>query len=304
MPKYIVILLFISVLLFPKPIFAQQKTAVQPNLPKQMVRITPIFIDMPLTKAGENTYLLKIENLYPVPIGIKTSLQSLDPTDEESGVQFGEPKQNQPFITWISLSDKDFLIPENGSKTITITVIPPKEAKDGGYYGILFLTPIVSKPLDKTSPTVVSRIGALMFASIGTPKAAKPEQKAKIEEFKFIDNYSDKTPEMVLRAKSTYPYLISAKATADIKQILGKTRIIKLEDKRILPDKIRRWTKPVELPIGIYSANVAVSLGGGEMIYKKTYLPYLAFLLIVLILILGRKRLKKAFVVLIKGSKH
>ena len=303
--KYIAILLFISVFL-PRTAFAQNTN------PKNMVRVTPIFINMNLQKDAENTYELKIGNLLSVPLGIKTNLESLDPTDEENGIQFGPPKQNQPFISWISLSEKDFIIPENGSKIIKITVKPPKDARDGGYYGILFLAPIVSKPLDRTSPTVVSRIGVLMFAGIGTPKAVKPEQKAKIEEFKFTDNFGNKTPEMVLRVKSTYPYLISAKARVDIKQVLGATKTVELEDKRILPNKIRKWTKSQELGIGIYKANIAVSLGGGEIIYKKTYfivlpikayLPYLAFILIVLILILGRKRIKKAITILIKGGK-
>jgi len=235
--KYIAILLFISVFL-PRTAFAQNTN------PKNMVRVTPIFINMDLQKDTENTYELKIDNLLSVPLGIKTNLESLDPTDEENGIQFGPPKQNQPFISWISFSEKDLIIPENGSKTIKITVKPPKDAKDGGYYGILFLTPIVSKPLDRTSPTVVSRIGVLMFASIGSPKAVKPDQKAKIEEFKFIDNFGNKTSEMILRVKSTYPYLFSAKAKVDVEQILGKTKILELEDKRILPGKIRKWTKP------------------------------------------------------------
>jgi hypothetical protein len=304
--QYIIILLIIT-LFMPHKAFGQAAEG-----SKNMIRVTPIFINMNLQKDTENTYELKIDNLLSIPLGVKTSLESLDPTDEENGIQFGPPKQNEPFISWISLSEKDFIIPENESKTISITVKPPRNSKDGGYYGILFLTPLVSKPLDKTSPTVVSRVGALMFANIGTPKPAKPGQKAKIEEFKFIDMFGKKTPQMVLRVKNTYPYLFSVKAKADIKQVLGQTRTINLEDKRILPGKIRKWTKPQDLGIGIYKASVAVSLGGGEIIYKSTYflvLPikqysslFIAFCLL-LITYLGRKRFQKAFVILIKDKK-
>ncbi len=306
MSKYILILTFISFLLTPSNVFAQ-KTAQQ-----QTLRITPIFINMQLTPGSTSTYEVKIDNLLSVPLGIKANIESIDATNEENGISFDTPKQNEPFVSWITFSEKDFIIPENQSKTIRIDVKTPENAKDGGYYAVTFFTPIVSKPLEKKYPTVVSRVGSVILASIGTPKPIRPDKKAEVAEFKFDKKYQDSPSQMILRVKNAYSFHFSVKAAVEITSLFGNKKMIELEDKRILPGKIRKWTKTVDLPIGIYKANAAVSLGGGDQIFAKTYFiifpvstyaPFILGALALTILVFGRRRILKAIKVLVKDGK-
>lgn len=303
MSKYILILTFILFLLTPNNVFAQ-KTAQQ-----QTLRITPIFINMQLTPGSISTYEVKIDNLLPTPLGIKASVESIDATDEENGISFNIPKQNDPFVSWINFSDKDFIIPENQSKTIKLNVKTPENAKDGGYYAVAFFTPIVSKPLEKKYPTVVSRVGSVILASIGTPKPIRSNEKATIVEFKFTKKYESSPSQMILRVKNNYPFHYSVKATTEIVSLFSNKKVVELEDKRILPGKIRKWVKAVDLPIGIYKANTAVSLGGGDQIFAKTYfiilpvstyLPIISGVLLIMFITFGRKRILKAIRALMK----
>ena len=298
---YIVILVFVSFMLLPRSTFAQEK----------MIRVTPVILNLELKKGQEQTYEVKIENLLSAPMGIETNIESLDASDEETGIRFDLPKQNESFVSWITTSEKDLIIPENGKKNIEIKIKVPKNIKEGGYQGVLFLTPFITKPLDNLSPTVTSRVGILILANIGTPKAAPAKDKARIVEFSFKQVFDKGPADLILRVKNIFPFIIPSKAEVLITPLFGKQQIVELEDKRILPGKIRKWQKDIALNPGFYKAQAALSLYQGQLLFKDTYflvLPvkgismYLILVPFILVIFLIRKRLKKAFLVLVQKS--
>jgi len=302
--KYIIIFLFLGMFLAPNETLAQVTDYTK------MVKVTPVILDINLKPGQEQDYDLKIENLLNQPLGIGLNMETLDATDEVSGMVFGKPHTNSPFVSWISLSEKQFIIAEKEAKTIKVSVKIPKEAKDGSYTSVIFITPFVSKPLDGASPSVVSRVGILALANIGTPKEILIKDMAKILNFNFQSQQNKlKT---VVRVQNTFNFNLSTKAKITLSPLIfGKKEIIKLDDKRILAGKTRKWEVPLNLKPGIYQANLAVSIGGGRQIYKNTlltvpsfyaFIPYLIIVFIVVVIILLRKRLKTALFILYKGS--
>jgi len=303
--KYILLYTILAIIFCPKSAFAQVTDF------RKMLRITPVILNINLKPGQEQTYDLKLENILSLPLGISTNIETLDATDELSGMIFGNPHANSPFVSWMSLSDKQFIIKEKDSKTITLTVKIPQNAKEGSYTSVIFITPFVSKPQDKSVPTVVSRIGILALANIGTPKTEKPQDMAKILNFDFTPAKNNLT-QLVVRVENTYNFNLSSKATVELDPIFfGQKQIIELDDKRILAGKVRKWQTLLKLKPGIYSSLLTVSLGQGRLIYATTYFgvpsfgsvfKYLLLLILVVLIILLRKRIKKALFVLYKGA--
>ena len=303
--KYILIYTILIIFIWPKSAFAQVTDF------KKMLRITPVILNIDLKPGQEQTYNLNLENILPLPLGIDVNIETLDATDELSGMIFGNPHANSPFVSWMSLSNKQFIIKEKDSKTITLTVKIPKNAKEGSYTSVIFITPFVSKPQDKSVPTVISRIGILALANIGTPKERQPQDMARIVNFDF-NSAKDNLTQLVIRVENTYNFNLSAKTKIELDPILfGQKQTIELDDKRILAGKVRRWQELLNLKPGIYKGLLTVSLGQGRLIFATTYfsIPSLGFafkyifiLIIIILVILLRKRIKKALFILYKGA--
>jgi hypothetical protein len=301
--KYIAIFTVFAYFLLPKSAFAQAVDY------RKIIRITPVILNINLNPGQQQSYDLRLDNLINQPLGIQLSLETLDTTDELTGMVFGNPHANSPFVSWILLSRKQFIIQEKDSQTFSLNVKIPKNAKLGSYTSVIFITPLLSTANQKNSPNVISRIGVLAFANIGTPKEVPTEKLAKILTFNF-DQEKNKI-NAIIRVQNTFNFNLSSKANITLEPILfGKNQIIELEDKRILAGKVRKWIEPVNLSNGIYKADLAVSLGEGRIIYKTIFfsvpsftyiLKYLVILIILLLIFLLRKRLKKAFFILYKG---
>lgn len=290
------------------------KASAQTNDYSKIIRVTPVILDINLKPGQQQTYKINIENLLNQPLGIGLSQESLDATDELTGMVFGVPHGNSPFVSWVSIEEKQFIISENSSKTISLRINVPKNAKEGSYTSILFTTPFFTKILDSNSPSVISKIGVLMLADIGMPVETQPEKMAKVNDFYFHE-LQDNAYESIVRLENIHNFNLSAKAKIEISPILfGDKKIVQLNDKRVLAGKIRKWQEPVKLSPGIYKAKLIVSLSEGRFIYADYFFTipllasifkYLNYLLIIgffVLIFLLRKRLKKAFKILYKGT--
>ena len=300
---YITIFLFLTQFLFVNRAFAQTTDYAK------MIKVTPVILNIDLEKGQEQSYNIVLTNLLSQPLGVSLNPESLDASDELTGMVFNQPHSNSPFISWITLSYKEIIIPEEGSKEIKVSIKVPKNAKDGSYNSVLFITPFVSKSIDKTSPTVVSRIGILILANIGLPKKSPDINVLKILNFDF-QSQNNKT-KAILRAQNNFNFNIATKATIEISPFFAQKQTIELDDKRILAGKVRRWEILLNLKPGIYFAKAAVSIGEGKFAYKNSaftvpafssFILWLILIIVIILLILLRKRLKRALFILYKGS--
>lgn len=301
--KYRLILINISILLAilvtPNPTFGQVKR-------DEMLNITPIIFNFELEKGQEQIEKLKIENKLNVPMGVRLSLEVIELADEETLLKFSNNKE-EDFISWVELSEKELVIEENGTETIDVKIKTPENAKDGSYNAVLFITPFSSQPISRLSPTVLTRIGSLIFANVGQPKNLPSNEMARILNFDFARD--GKNLELNFRVKNEFNFTFSAKPSMSIKNASGKEININLDERKVLPQRTRKWTNQLNLNYGIYKLEAKVLLGQGKYITQSKFLFHLPFksshliiLIIAVALILIRKRLINSIKVLL-GAK-
>jgi hypothetical protein len=262
---------------------------------KQSIRVSPIISDLQLTPDKSTTINLSVENLSDASLGIHA---------EVSGM--GEISQ------WTNISSPDIVLDPLSQKTINITITPPKNTKQGGYYETIFLTPIVSAKKESTSPAVLTRIGAIVLGTIGTLDYNDLAKKVSIQNFKPEKYISDKAPAILtFSVENKYFTHFTAKPFLTIKPVFGQEKTTLLEEKRVLPGTSKSWKFQTVLGKNIfYKAILAVSIGNGNQVFAETWfiiLPKYAswaiiLLTVVLIALLTRNRIKKALKALIEKN--
>jgi hypothetical protein len=175
---------------------------------------------------------------------------------------------------------------------------------------MIFFEPVGS--VLQGSTKVVSRIGILVLGDLGIQNSTS--EKVQILNFS-VGNLEEHSPiPLLLRVKNISLHYFTAKPFLTLTPLVGKKQTILLEEKIVFPTKVRRWSYPLSistLPINIYKAQIAVSIGNGEQIKTATYLiifPYTKALILLLILLLigfviiRRKQIKNALRILIRNN--
>jgi hypothetical protein len=279
----------------------------------QSLRISPVIINVGLSPDKTYTHEVTIENLTDTPMPLKASFNDFITTGEEGGYVFQDTKTN-PLLSWSTLSETEFILSPKEKKKLQLTIQTPKQIPLGGYYGVLFFEPVIqhSQP---TSTTINSKIGILMLANVGVPDPKA--KKAEIETFSTGMFSSDGSFPMTLRVKNIALNFFTAKPILTIAPLIksagarDEKRIV-LDDKFIFPGLVRRWEEdPVveHLRPNLYTITMSVSTGDGQFVTATTHvlvfplsqaLSVTVLLIVIVFLIVKRKRLKTAFMALIK----
>ncbi len=166
----------------------------------------------------------------------------------------------------------DTIIPANSSEKFLVTINVPSEVPFGGYYAIIFFTPLITPLESADNSQINAKIGALALANIGTTAI---QSQAEILDFslnkKFFQNDS---PKVTLRLKNTGLNFFTAQPQLSIKPFFGKTENLDFEEKTVLPGKVRRWEKNLDLKnhTGVfYTISLKTSLGNDQKITSSSY---------------------------------
>ncbi len=303
--RYVSLMAFLLAFLFSVFCFLFNPPSVHAS--PQGLSISPIIINVPLSPGKVYNYEITIENLTDSPLPLKTNLNDFQTTGEEGGYIFEDSKSN-PLLSWIKLSNTDFILEADQKKTILLTITTPNTVPLGGYYGMLFFEPVL-QTTDANSSRVASKIGVLLLANIGV--GDKNAKKAEVPTFTTGFFHQESKIPILLRVKNISLHYFTAKPILTVSPLLSFSKAdqkpIYLEEKIVFQGKIRRWEQMIDLPDlkpNIYKAHMAVSSGNGEHIDADRYFVILPFgkpilvilsVVIVLFLIRKRKRLKKAF---------
>ncbi len=272
---------------------------------QEMIRVSPIILKVKLEPGTTQNYQIKVENLLDTPLPLKASIEGFDASDEEYGVRVTDQPTTSPLMDWISLDEKDAILPAKTERDFNIKIAVPDKVPIGGYYAMIFFTPMFP------GVPVNSKIGVLALANIGV---LVQKNQADIVTFNFDKALYKKGPiQTTIRVKNTSLNYFTAKPTLTIKPLFGVEKTFELEEKTILPGKIRRWERAFDLGNlygGIYTATLSVSLENGDYIYSTTRFygfPATKTLVVALIAAIAvyslvfRKRVIKALHELIKG---
>ncbi len=275
----------------------------------QFISLTPAIIEQQLLKSIVNNYEVKVKNIANFPLGIRVSAEGFDPSDQLSEVSFVK----NTLSSWTKIENPTFILEPGDEKTISVTISPPKNALDKGYYEVIFFTPFMTRPLDAHSPKIVSKIGSLFLLTIGEQNKNDLEKKVSITNFSFKKLIEKQPVTGTLDVKNDYFTHFKAKPFVEIAPLFGKATTFELEEKRVLPGKIRRWSMSFSnLPKSFfYTATLKLSLGEGKYLVEHNFFFVAPFkllfvlgltLIIILLLIFRRKQITRALRILFKGK--
>ncbi len=63
----------------------------------------------------------------------------------------------------VTFSPKELTLPPNGNAKVSVSIQIPEEAKNGGYYGVLFYEKMEPSNMQGTNVKIVTRLGTLFF---------------------------------------------------------------------------------------------------------------------------------------------
>lgn len=283
-----------------------------PNEAAQVLRVSPIIINVPLSPGQVYPHEVTIENLTDNPLPLHASLSDFQTTGEEGGYIFAET-HNNPLLSWITLSDTELILNPKEKKTIQATITTPQSIPLGGYYGMLFFEVIpLTEVLGGTQ--VVPKIGVLLLANVGVPD---PNAK-NAEILTFTTGLFHDTTQLplLLRVKNISLHYFTAKPILTISPLIpllqNKEDIHYLEEKIVFQGNVRRWEEALTLKDAspnIYKASLKVSTGNGQVVTEEKYFVIfplmkavvgIIILAVILFIIRKRKRLGKAIRALIK----
>jgi hypothetical protein len=297
-------IVFLMLLALTNCLFATKSYAIE-----QSLQVSSIISDIRLIPGQSTVINLSVENLSNEALGIHTEISGLDETNQNIFTD-----QHPSILTkWTGVATPDIILDPLSQKYIPVTINTPKDAKPSGYYEIIFLSPIVSSQKQPTSPIVLTRIGAIVLATIGKPDYNDLAKKVVIQGFKPSAYLLEKSPvTLSFSVENRYFTHFTAKPFITIKPLFGQEQTALLEEKHILPGTNKSWQFQTKLGKNIfYRAKLAVSVGNGNQILADTWLvvlPYKSALVLILILgifyfiLFKRDRITKAIEVLLGKS--
>ncbi len=279
---------------------------------EQTLRISPVIINISLSPGKVSSQEATIENLTNTPLPLRATLNDFVTSGEEGGYIFEDTKDN-PLLSWIKLSETEFILNPKEKKKIQLTITTPRSIPLGGYYGVLFFEPVLQNKTPQAT-RVSTKVGILMLANIGVPDPKA--KKAEILAFSTDFLHETGTVPFLLRVQNVSLNFFTAKPAVTITPLIStvsETQPIYLEEKIIFPGKIRRWTDETtvqDLSPNIYKATMSVSTGNGQVIAEERYFIVFPFIkalgigiiiLLLLFIFVKRKRLKLAMKALFRS---
>lgn len=281
------------------------KVFAQKLAPQIGMSISPPTFEITGTKGSTLDEVIKFENPNNFPLAIVTSVKNFTAQGEEGAVDL--TTNNTPFslASWISVSPTSVEIPARSSYNFNYTIIIPENAEPGGHFGSIVFS---------TKPSSTSKSGAVVTQELGDLILLKIPGATNISwtiaSFKSEKNiYWDNPLKLILRIKDTGDVHIQPTGRIELTNIFGQITIESIPSLDVLPSAIRRSTTlfyPAFL-LGYYKAKVFVDVSGGEKTATLTFwslpgkqLIIFGVITIVILVIgfLGRKRFKKALLVL------
>lgn len=273
------------------------------------VTIIPPSFELYANPGDSLTDKLRVRNDSGVETKYSILVEDFKAVGEEGGVGLvDDPQSNTTYslAKWVEPEPKSFTIGSGQEKQINFNINVPKNAEPGGHYGSILVKIGDEGQVANSGASVSSRVGSLILLRV----SGNVNEDASVSSFKSDKGYYEKAPvSLALRVKNTGNNHIKPKGTIVITNIFGqKVDQIDLTGKNVLPGAIRKMNtewKPKGLLANRYTATLVATYGqndGQSLSGATSFIVFpkylIAICVIVLIIILamisGRKKLKKA----------
>lgn len=285
-----------SIKSFHNSVFAQEAQTVD-----DLIRVSPFILNLDLKPNLKEEHKITIENLTDTPLPLRINPGFFDAYDETGKYIFPEKEPERSLARWLSIDNRELILPAKGKGIVTLTITTPAKIPEGGYYGMLFIDPIIAP--QQGGSIMQTRVGVLLLANIGDPELMPPPiQYSNLDLPWLCGDLTGTQTTFSVRNRSIFH--IAAKPFIGIKPLFGNSSSVAIEDRVLFPGRSRIWEnvtiKCPNIP-GIYTLSLNTSYGEGQQILtekKLIVLPYQYVLigLLIFVLLNGiflRKRLMK-----------
>jgi hypothetical protein len=295
--------LIIAVVIFAGVLKAQTQT---PGL-----TVHPTNLDISSDTKQSSTGTLYLKNNTKQTVSIITELRNFTASGDQGGVEI--TSENTPFslASWMKISPEKATLAPNEESKFTYTINPPANAEPGGHYGSVLFKTVPGTNTSGVGAALSQEIASLFLVRI----PGNVVEKATIESFTPNKNFFENGPvDFTLKVKNEGGVHVKPAGVVTLTNTFGQKSNFSFEGSNVFPGAIRQmlvsWNdKNSNFLIGKYKAHLDLAYGSkSTQLFADT--EFYAFpvklgliiLVVVIVLFFLRKRLWKAFSVILKGK--
>jgi hypothetical protein len=272
------------------------------------ISVHPSNFDITAQPNQKTTGKITVDNLTDKPIQIAVDLRNFTAQGEEGSVNLTKEDITYSLAKWIKVTPNTAAISAHSSQDFTFVIDPPKDAEPGGHFGSVVFATVPLKDLKGTGASLSQEVASLILFKI--PGDAK--EQATLESFTSEKSFYEFGPvSLIARVKNEGGVHIAPAGSVVIKGWFGQRFIAPLEMRNVLPNSVRKIPAVLKnkFLFGNFTATLISTYGTkGQQLYSST--EFFAFpvrygivaLIVLIILILGRKRIGKSIKVLLTGK--
>jgi hypothetical protein len=272
------------------------------------IAVHPSNFDIVGQQNQKSTGSVTVDNLTDQPIQIAVDLRNFTAQGEEGSVSLTKEDTTYSLAKWIKIDPPTVTINAHGSQNFAFIIDVPKNAEPGGHFGSIVFTTVPSKNLNGSGASLSQEVASLILFKI----PGDTKEQAVLESFATDKSFYEFGPvTFESRVRNESKVHIAPAGSIVVKGWFGQKFIVPLGMRNVLPDSVRKipTTLKNKLLFGKFTATLIATYGTkGQQLYSST--DFSAFpvrygivaLIILVILFLGRKRIRKSIKVLLTGK--
>jgi hypothetical protein len=272
------------------------------------IAVHPSNFDIVGQSNQKSTGVVTVDNLTDQPIQIVVNLKNFTAQGEEGSVSLTKEDIAYSLAKWIKVEPPTIEINAHSSQDFTFTIDVPKNAEPGGHFGSIVFTTVPSKNLNGSGASLSQEVASLILFKI----PGDTKEQAVLESFTTDKSFYEFGPvTFEARVKNESKVHIAPAGSIVVKGWFGQKFIVPLGMRNVLPDSVRKIPTALKnkLLFGKFTATLIATYGTkGQQLYAST--DFSAFpvrygvvvLIILIILFLGRGRIRKSIRVLLTGK--
>jgi hypothetical protein len=307
--KHIVFLIVTLTLAVGFGLFLMPKLVKAQNTPvSQTIEVSPPQQDLTADPGSVVSFKVKVRNAGPRDMSLKATVEDFTAKGDEGQVTLG-PSNQYSVVSWVSVEPAQFTVKSGEIQEVNATVSIPGNAAGGRYGSVIFSTDPTITPQNGEVAALSQQVAALFLLNINGPKT----EKLNIESFSAPKFLEFGPVPFSLVYSNTGNIHLKPQGLINVSDMFGhKATDVTVTGYNVYPGAKRqvnvKWDK--RMIIGKYTANAIVYTGGTNNDTMTATVTFIVFpvrivaiaLLAIVILFLMRKRLSKAFKVIVSGK--
>lgn len=286
--------------------FWAPKTSRAQDVSPRSVAVIPPSFELYANPGESISDKLRVRNDSSVETQYSILVEDFKAVGEEGQVDLVDDQSNTTFSAakWVTPNPKNFSLKPGAEIEVPFSISVPKDAEPGGHYCSILVKIGGADSVAGGGAAVQSRVGSLVLLRV----SGNIKEEATVESFSSDKTYYEKSPvNLSLRVRDTGNNHLRPKGTIVITNIFGqKIAELPLNGLNVLPGAIRKMDTEWKFSAFLanrYTATLVATYGqqnkplsatASFIIFPRVLAIVVgAILLVIILMILGRKRVKR-----------